>query len=284
MRTRIKNGARMTILVTAFAAAGAGVAYSHVTGGPARHADVVSTRLISCDDCDSGLSTSADVGSAIGGPLGQMAYIGKESGQASIGTETETGNDKVSDGPAVLGRDLPEETTSSTDIPGSDCDNECASTGGGTPGGSGTPGGGGGGTPGGNGGGTPGGGSGTPGGNGSGTPGMPSGHHGHHCHTMGHHGHHDMTGHHGMSGHHGSTGRHMTGGHTASVTAKSAPAAPAATAAAQAGSNAQAGTTLPTTGAPMAGLAGLALAALAAGVVLLAVKRRSDEDESPNEE
>jgi hypothetical protein len=84
--------------------------------------------------------------------------------------------------------------------------------------------------------------------------------------------HHKPASHHHKAGHHKSS-HHITGGKPATTAAKKV------TTASTAASVVADSSTLPTTGAPMAGLLGLAVAALAAGLVVRRLTKRDDEAE-----
>ncbi len=296
MRTWIKNGARMTILVTAFAGAGAGVAYSSTAGRSlaasdgAGHAVVhlVSMRLAAgCSDSGCSGPLSTDVGAQTGYTGGPLASYGTVSPAAAFVTRGEDQDDASF---PALGKDAPEESTSPANMPASEelpgsvnaadipaGEGSTGSSGGHHPGGPGT---------------------------GPGT--------GHHHHHGGGAGAGKGKGHHGKGagkgkGHHGSgaggkggsgaggsgskSGQHMTGGHGASTGAKLAgssaasgsDAAADATAAANSSTSAAPQSSLPTTGAPLAGLLGLAVVALGAGVFFRLRRRGGDEEEQPQE-
>src|ERR1700722_10542493 len=102
MRTWIKNGARMTILVTAFAGAGAGIAYSSTAGRSlaasdgAGHAVVhlISMRLAAgCSDSGCSGPLSTDVGAQTGYTGGPLASYGTTSPAAAFVTRGEDQND-----------------------------------------------------------------------------------------------------------------------------------------------------------------------------------------------
>ena len=224
MRTWIKNGARMTILVTAFAGAGASVTCAHasVATAGAGHAivRVVSLRgSCAADGCAVVKADHAEEGTASAGPLASILGIGQPS--VPYATGTEDANDPL----AVRGVDTPEESTPSTNIAGSD-----------------------------------------EGGAGLSTPGRGHHHHGGGPGTGHHHGRH-----HGG----GSKGRHHGGGSSTGGQGASSAAA-SANAAASSG-------TLPTTGAPLAGLLGLAVVAIGAGLFLRQRSKRGEE-EQPQED
>jgi hypothetical protein len=308
MQGWLKNGARMTVAVTAFAAAGAGIAYSHESR-PAQQADHTAIELTAVT-LPAGGPLAREFGqvTGIGGPLGCMSYIGKPTQTVPVPAD---GNDSTSEaakyGMGVLGTDTDEEYTNPADIPGSDRDTSTtlgagdtdeestdpanipaadqddqmctsASTTGTMPSGH---------------------------HHGTGTGHHGSGHHGSGHHGTGHHGtgtgrHHHGTGsgskHHGTGsgmgrGRHGKGGmsmnggrchHHMTGGKPSSTGGKPASAGAkkaSTTAATVSTSTAAASGTLPTTGAPLAALLGLAVAALAAGLVARRITKRDDEAE-----
>jgi LPXTG cell wall anchor motif len=296
MRTWIKNGARMTILVTAFAGAGAGVAYSQMQAGSPLAARsgagqavahlVVMHGTCPVDGCAAlGVDQATDSPYA-GGPLASYSFVGMPG--TSYGTAAEDQNDAT----PVLGKDMPEESTNPAAIYRSE-----ESPGAGT---------------------STGPGSGTGSGTGSGSTGKGH-HHGGSGGSgagkgtgKGHHGTGTGKGHHGSGGsgagagksHHGmgsgsKSGHHAAGGTGASSGATSAGESSAADensatdnnvasdemaengASAASGSNSAASqqSTLPTTGAPLAGLLGLAVLAVGAGVFLRLRSKRDDEDQ-----
>ena len=226
MRTWIKNGARMTILVTAFAGAGASVtcARASVATAGAGHAivRVVSLRgSCAADGCAVVKADHAEEGTASAGPLASILGLGHPS--VPYATGTEDANDPL----AVRGVDTPEESTPSTNIAGSD-----------------------------------------EGGAGLSTPGR-----GHHHH---HHGGGPGTGHH-HGRHHGGAGK---GRHHGGGSSTGGQGASSAAASANAGASSS---TLPTTGAPLAGLLGLAVVAIGAGLFLRQRSKRG-EDDQPQED
>jgi len=302
MQGWLKNGARMTVAVTAFAAAGAGVAYAQVNR-PAQQAGHTAIELTAAQLPAGGpLARQFGQITGIGGPLGCTSYLGKpvqtvqvpaddddstseaaRYGMGVLGTDTDEeytnpadipGSDE--DGSSALGAgDTDEENTSPANIPAADQDDEmcttASTTGTGPSGHHGT---------------------GTSHHHGTGTgSGTGSGKH-HHGTGSGskHHGtgsgkHHHGSGpgskHHGM-GKHGKCDHHMKGGHPAGsghhmTGGKPASAGAATVSLAASSSTATAAGTLPTTGAPMAALLGLAVAAVAAGLVVRRATKRDDE-------
>jgi hypothetical protein len=303
----------MTILVTAFASAGAGVAYSHMSAGSSlaarSGAGQVVAHLIAMrgtcpvDGCAAlGVDQTEDSPYA-GGPLASYSFVGAPA--TSYGTAAEDQNDAT----PVLGKDMPEESTNpaaiyrSEESPGAG-----TSTSPGSGSGSGTGKGhhhGGTGTGKGHHGGTGGTGPGTGKGHhhgGSGGSGAGKGHHhggaggsgagagkgtgkGHHGTGAGGSG--SKSGHHGAGGMGASSGATSAGESSAadenSATdnnvASDEMAENGASAASGSNSAASQQSTLPTTGAPLAGLLGLAVLAVGAGVFLRLRSKRDDEDQ-----
>jgi hypothetical protein len=292
MQGWLKNGARMTVAVTAFAAAGAGMAYAHESS-PAQLAGHTAIELTALQLPAGGpLARQFGQITGIGGPLGCMSYIGKPAQTVHVpADEDASDSEAVRYHMGVLGTDTDEEYTNPDNIPGSDEDNSSALGAGDTDEEYTNP---------------------------DNIPAadqddqmctsastastMPSGHHpgtststGKHHHGTGtsgskHHGTGAGSKHHGTGsskgmgkgkGRHGRCGRsmmgrhHMTGGKPASTGARRSTTA-TLTASTPAASSS---TTLPTTGAPMAALLGLAVAALAAGLVARRVAKRGDEAE-----
>lgn len=276
MRTWMKNGARMTVVATAFAAAGAGLAFSHTgssarltVGAPASHAVIRLTAAQASPGCSDDESTN---------PANIPA------------SNTKDENDESALGAADPGA----ETTNPANIPAANQadDEECGfstfaslpSSGNGT--GSGHHGSGSGHH-------HHGGGSGSGSGSGSGHHGSGAGHHGsgagHHGSGAGHHG--SGAGHHGSGagstggsgmGGHGKYHHHPAGGMGASTGASQAGGASSSASASSSSSASDVDDTLPTTGAPIAGLLGLAVAVLAAGLVARRLTRR-DAESQPEE-
>jgi hypothetical protein len=339
MQGWLKNGARMTVAVTAFAAAGAGVAYAHESS-PALRAGHTAIELTALQLPAGGpLAKQFGQITGIGGPLGCTSYIGKPMQTVHVPADEDAASSEAARyGMGVLGTDTDEEFTNPADIPGSDRDTSTAlgagdtdeeSTGptsipaadqddqtcttasaaSSTPSGHH------------HGSGHHGMGAGKHHGTGSGTgkhhhgtgsgskhhgtgSGKGKGMHGKGMHGKGMHGRHGMGkgmhhmrhmhgrgkgmhGKHGMGMNGGSCHHHMNGGKPASSSARSASLTAATASSSTAGnsstaassSTAAASGTLPTTGAPLAALLGLAVAALAAGLVVRKMAKRDDEAE-----
>jgi hypothetical protein len=253
MQSWLKGGARMTVAVTAFAAAGAGIACCHADRSGPGQAGPAGVELTALARPAGGGPLTKEFGltTGISRPLGCMSYIGKPAGTVR----------------------LPAQYTNPADITGSHREAVFCTTASGTnpapPSHSTTP-------------------AthhatktgkshrGSKGGHAkSGKPGKshhkPAGHH----KPASHHkpaGHHKPASHHHGAVHHKSR-HHTNGGKPASSGAKKVTtASTAASLAADTG-------TLPTTGAPMAGLLALAVAALAAGLVVRHLAKRDDEAE-----
>jgi hypothetical protein len=278
MRTWMKNGARMTVVATAFAAAGVGLAFSHssaqlTVGSSASHAVIRLTaaqRMLGCGPEEA--TSPADIPAQDANDEGPAGAKEQHSAAGDVSAALQN------DGAGTLGATDPsEETANPANIPASgQADDDCGtfSTFAGMPA--------------------------SGHGSGSGHHGSGTGHHGsgtgHHGSGTGHHG--SGTGHHGSgAGHHGSgTGHHSsgssTGGHGkyrhhpsggmgASTGARQAgsgsSSASAGTSSSASASASDTDATLPTTGAPIAGLLGLAVAALAAGLVARRLTRRGEE-------